>query len=88
MNKQELEKTCSPDAHNFNKKIDYLPTRNGLRPGDDKSEGTKLHGLIEIFLKGSGIIRNMKSFHNFIQHYKFTYDFFRVINTLCYIVGK
>lgn len=54
----------------------------------EKEEGIELHKLVESFIKGAGEARNSNLIKRIQGQNKFVYDLFKVINTVCYIVGK
>ena len=54
----------------------------------EKEEGIELHRLVETFIKGGGEARNRSTIRKIQGQNKFIYDLFKVINTVCYIVGK
>jgi hypothetical protein len=62
MNKCELEQSRQPDSKPFFKPAEFLPEKRGYKHIDVKTQGTRLHGSIEYFLKGNGIIRNLGAF--------------------------
>jgi hypothetical protein len=47
-----------------------------------------MHKLVETFIKGAGEARNRNTIQKIQGHNKFVYDLFKVINAVCYIVGK
>jgi len=62
MNKVELQQSRQPDSRSFYKPADFLPEKKGYKNIDAKTEGTRLHGSIEYYLKGCADIRNIGSF--------------------------
>ncbi len=47
-----------------------------------------MHKLVESFIKGAGEGRNPDLIRRIQGQNKFVYDLFKVINTVCYIIGK
>lgn len=84
----EIEAGTKPNCKSFYKRIDFIAERNGLRPMHEKEEGIALHRLVEIFLKEAGDGRNPETIRKLQGLNKLIYDLFKVLYTVCYILGK
>jgi hypothetical protein len=52
-------------------------------------QGIKLHKLVEMYLKGSGKFYNKRYLYKGILNNSiFNYNIFKIINTICLIIGK
>lgn len=86
---QQVEAGESPTkTYSFYRSIDWIQRFNGNRHVAEKDEGTAMHELAEILIKGAGEARNADTMARLQRENKYTYDLFKVVNTINFIVGR